>query len=169
VAEQGSRNPRWGGGTAPCPSARVLLPSRRCPEPPPSHAPRSAAAVPRRVLPLECPAVGPLTGDTDPTKRCRHRLRPPRGRKRGDRCLAWPQKGSALCRTHTPALIEQRRERARELAGQRRVAEARDRKLVALKPVREMLALFLELLDAELERPGSGGPVLATYLRTVQP
>lgn len=49
------------------------------------------------------------------------------------------------------------------------MAEARDRKLVALKPVREMLALFLERLDAELERPGGGGPVLATYLRTVQP
>lgn len=98
--------------------------------------------------------------DADPARRCIARTRPEKGRKRGERCLAWPLKGSDLCAGHTPEVMQRRREEG----AARRAAQARERKVAGLRPARALLALLLELLDAEMERPGSGGPVLATYL-----
>jgi hypothetical protein len=74
--------------------------------------------------------------------------------KRRERCLAWPVAGTPFCPGHTPGRIEQRREQA----SLRRAAEARQRKLAALKPVRDLLALVVELFDAELERPAARHP-----------
>jgi hypothetical protein len=62
--------------------------------------------------------------------------------------------GTSYCPGHSPERIEQRREQA----SLRRVAEARQRKLAALKPVRDLLALVLELFDAEIDRSGARQP-----------
>jgi hypothetical protein len=149
---------------------------------PATIAPMPGATTPARPLVRRCgaPTCTPLGSacrwalhrepcphhkDADSTGRCRATCRPLPGTKRRERCLAWPLTGTPFCRTHTPERIEQRREQD----SLRRAAETRQRKLAGLKPVRDLLALFLEMLDAELERPGTGGPVLATYLRTVQP
>jgi hypothetical protein len=102
--------------------------------------------------------------DADPTQRCLARLRPPKGRKRGDRCLAWLLVGSTLCRVHTPELIERRREHAKA----QRATEAHQRRVASLRPVRDLFALVLGILDAELERPGGGGATLAHHLGPVR-
>jgi hypothetical protein len=83
--------------------------------------------------------------------RCTATVKPLPGMKRRERCLAWPVAGTSVCPGHSPERIEQRREQA----VLRRAAEARQRSLAALKPVRDLLALVLELFDSEFEGSGA--------------
>jgi hypothetical protein len=99
--------------------------------------------------------------DADSTRRCTATCRPLPGAKRREQCCAWPLAGTLFCRAHTPERTEQRCEQARL----RRAAEARQRN----QTVRDLLALVVELFDAELGRPGDVGEVLGRRSRTVRP
>jgi hypothetical protein len=53
---------------------------------------------------------------------------------------------------------------AREQARQRRARQARARALARLRPARDLAALLVVVLDAEIATPGGGGPALARFL-----
>jgi hypothetical protein len=80
--------------------------------------------------------------------------------KRSPRCLAWPVRGTRFCPLHTPERIEQRRRTDKELASQRKAAQARKEKLATLQPARDLLELLLALVDQELARPDVGAGLL---------